>query len=47
MTEQELLTFIALIVAASQYNVRGRGLWRKENIDEKNLSLRHLIMEGL
>ena len=35
MTEQELLTFIALILAASQYNVRGRGLWRKENIDEK------------
>ena len=35
VSKKELLTFISLVIAASQYNIRGRGLWRRDNKVER------------
>ena len=31
VSEKEILTFLALIIAATQYNVHGKPLWEKDN----------------
>ena len=36
VSEKEILTFLALIIAATQYNVHGKPLWEK---DSKNCQL--------
>ena len=34
VTKKELLTFLSLIIAGAQYNIRGRRLWRREKNNE-------------
>ena len=36
--EEELLTFVSLIIATSQYNARRQGLWAQKGVRTKTFS---------